>query len=334
MSVSKVLKSLAICCCGLLIAENSSNATLHEINQPVFQHNVTIRINGDYFYKFYIPEKIQYFVSDSMQYVADWFRDMDSCRNGTNEKFLKVSDDSNHNEYYHSNSYIIRTTAFYYYDQNYQYLEHNIENKFNQLYQAKIDNNLQDDVITSFEKEIKKIFGENYSLCKDWRYDLERKDKTVILEDSNGINKVYNIQFDGTFEDLMRQNGFELVTVFKNYHWSGDYINNNNEVRHFNCDSLTINFGEDKLLIISRSSNDIVIVYNPQKHTINIYCKGNVDQTKIFNELGYDVTDKFRELGIRLYERYNREKELISEVFESNISLIYKIRDCSDEIYD
>ena len=50
MNISKILKSLAICCCCFVVTENISNARLHEINQKVFQNNVSIVLN-DYKYK-------------------------------------------------------------------------------------------------------------------------------------------------------------------------------------------------------------------------------------------------------------------------------------------
>ena len=294
-------------------------------------------INIKYRYRFYAPIQTHYFINNDVQYITDWFN-YDGIVDTTNLKFFKISDKNDQSSYYNTNCFVDAESVLYNNNEQediYNYLDDITEHIFNQVYQAKIDNNLTDDVITYLEKEIKNIFGCEYSLCKNWKYDLARDDEVVILENADGINNVYKSKFDGSFSELMEQNGFQLITKIK-YNWSCDFIDANNRKKRFDCDSLPIRF-EDNLLIIS--SKNTIFVYNKKEHAIKIYNKKNIISTKTIKNIIKniistktikkleDITDPFKKLGIKLFERYITEEKLIQATLGTKVKLIYRIDD-------
>jgi len=360
MNINNLLKTGILACTMIFSINNNVNATnidntkwtCHNVNDKVFQHNVSINNGEDwnfFAYNYYVPQKKHYMKNSDTGCFEEIQKDPRPV-DDNNEVYMAYAD----NEYeFNYRKYNCKTEKHYHpFKPTYIELEDDIKladdvkNKFNKLYEMKINSNIIGDAKTEFANEVHSVFGDDYKVIENTSEDFGR-----VLEKYPG-NRIKARMKDGKEKDLIRifptyrfgydfdkinyllkNNGFELVTQFEKYGWDKGIVvkNKNNEEKRLNIKySSDDEYFTNKMSLYSLGMEVIiitngcyVIVFDHADKKINIYrnlhAKNEsklVDDEKLF--------DNLNKVGLALQEASEKEIKAVKEVFGQNFHLHYK----------
>ena len=287
---------------------NNVNAEIHEVNKDAFQHAIRITKNNNYIYSYDGPCKKEKATDNNMHFLVYGNDESDYYR-GNKDKYY-VDFYTEHSIRAGCNQSNCEICS------EYNTLDDDVKNKFDELVQLRKEQKLDDDLMTYLTKIVKKVFGNNFNVIYDYNYGLMALDEKNIVEIDN---KKYIKRFTGTIEEFLndkKSNGYELCSKIEDYQWKRTYV--------WDCSNLPICLHNKYHRDLIITDGNILYYYNSTEHYIKTYKK--IGSNPEFTSTKQLIAN-FDKIGQNFYERYNKELQIIKQVFGYDCRIHYNMID-------